>query len=205
LAALRPWRPSPRVGVCLTNSPSPSTTTAAGLGEGVDGTAPTGIKHPHSECLGAGSDVPPQPLLQPIERPAQADASLDPICHLTQRGPSPGHEGDPCRICLMEPADAEVGAPSPEWLLPPQATAHPVTPCNGPTSKNSPAQGSAGLVNPAHPGCGPGHRLIGEIVQRWQRGMASSSMTIRLAGGTRYEHLPPSACSAKTPAVEPPS
>ena len=150
--------PQRRVGVWLTNSPSPLYYRADRIEKAVAELHQAGFTTLYPNVWSRGTTfhrsrwAPLEPAL------AQADAGLDPICRLTRAAQRRGLEVIPWfEYGLMEPADAAIVREQPEWVLQKQdgSTAYPL---HGRTMV---------WLNPAHPGVR--ERFIGlilEIVQR---------------------------------------
>jgi uncharacterized lipoprotein YddW (UPF0748 family) len=147
-----------RIGVWLTNSPSPLYYDPVRIDRAVKELADAGFNtlYPNVWSRGAtfhsSRHAPMEPAL------AKANANLDPICRFTQAAHRRGLQVIPWfEYGLMEPADAAVVARHPEWVL-------------------QRRDGSSEMVlhgkpmvwlNPAHPGVKARFLgLIGEIVQR---------------------------------------
>jgi uncharacterized lipoprotein YddW (UPF0748 family) len=154
-AAAQPQR---RIGVWLTNSPSPLYYDAARIERAVAELAEAGFNTLYPNVWSRGTTfhrsrwAPLEPAL------AKANPGLDPICRFTQAAHRRGLEVIPWfEYGLMEPADAEVVRLQPEWVLARRdgSTAYPM---HGRTMV---------WLNPAHPGVRQRFiGLIGEIVQR---------------------------------------
>ena len=152
------WSAPRRVGVWLTNSPSPLYYDAARIERAVDELARAGFNTLYPNVWSRGATfhrsrwAPLEPAL------AQANATLDPICRITAAAHRRGLQVIPWfEYGLMEPADAAVAQQHPEWLLQQRDGSSSVT-----------MHGRAMVwLNPAHPGVRERFLgLIGEIVQR---------------------------------------
>jgi len=167
IGALPALAASPRVGVWLTNSPSPLYYDRRRLEKAVDELAATGINTLYPNVWSRGATfhrsrfAPMEPAL------LKADASLDPICHLTSAAHRRGMKVIPWfEYGLMEPADAEVVRRHPEWLLR-RSDGSTLYAMHGANLKTSPLKDLRVWLNPAHPGVRARFiGLIGEIVQR---------------------------------------
>ena len=151
-------QPSRRIGVWLTNSPSPLYYDPARIERAVAELAAAGFNTLYPNVWSRGTTfhrsrwAPMEPAL------VKANPNLDPICRFTQAAHRRGLEVIPWfEYGLMEPAEAEVVRQQPEWVL-------------------QKRDGSTGFamhgrtmvwLNPAHPGVRQRFiGLIGEIVQR---------------------------------------
>ena len=161
LAAILPsaaWAEQRRVGVWLTNSPSPLYYQAGRIDRAVTELARAGFNTLYPNVWSRGSTfhrsrwAPMEPAL------LQSGAQHDPICRMTAEAHRRGLRVIPWfEYGLMEPADAAVVRQNPEWVL-------------------QKRDGSSVVVmhgkemvwlNPAHPGVRERFLgLIGEIVQR---------------------------------------
>ena len=158
---------SERVGVWLTNSPSPLYYNRRRLDQAVDELAAAGFNTLYPNVWSRGATfhrsrfAPIEPALQ------KADPSLDPICHLTRSAHRRGMKVIPWfEYGLMEPADAEVVRRNPDWLLK-RSDGTTLYAMHGADLKTSPLKDLRVWLNPAHPGVRARFiGLIGEIVQR---------------------------------------
>ena len=158
---------SQRVGVWLTNSPSPLYYNRSRLDRAVDELADAGFNTLYPNVWSRGATfhrsrfAPIEPALQ------KADPSLDPICHLTRSAHRRGMKVIPWfEYGLMEPADAEVVRRNPDWLLK-RSDGTTLYALHGADLKTSPLKDLRVWLNPAHPGVRARFiGLIGEIVQR---------------------------------------
>ncbi|MFM7362556.1 MAG: glycoside hydrolase family 10 protein [Cyanobium sp.] len=156
-----------RVGVWLTNSPSPLYYDAARLDAAVQQLAHTGFNTLYPNVWSRGATfhrsrwAPIEPAL------AQSAPGLDPICRLTRSAQRRGMQVVPWfEYGLMEPGDAEVVRRNPEWILR-RADGSALYAMHGANLKTSPLKDLRVWLNPAHPGVR--QRFIGlitEIVQR---------------------------------------
>jgi len=157
----------PRVGVWLTNSPSPLYYDAGRIRSAVDALAATGFNTLYPNVWSRGATfhrsrwAPMEPTL------ARLNPDFDPICTLTQAARRRGMQVVPWfEYGLMEPGDAEVVRQHPEWLLRrPDGSA--LFAMHGANLATSPLRDLRVWLNPAHPGVRA--RFIGlilEIVQR---------------------------------------
>ena len=150
---------APRVGVWLTNSPSPLYYDAGRLDRAVDELAEAGFNTLYPNVWSRGTTfhasrwAPMEPALR------QANGGLDPICRLTQAAHRRGLQVIPWfEYGLMEPADAEVVKQHPEWVLQKR---------DGTSLTTMHGRNDRVWLNPAHPGVRQRFiGLISEIVQR---------------------------------------
>ena len=152
-------RATPRVGVWLTNSPSPLYYDAGRLDRAVDELAEAGFNtlYPNVWSRGTTFHASRWAPLEPALR--QANGGLDPICRLTQAAHRRGLQVIPWfEYGLMEPADAEVVRQHPEWVL---------QKLDGSSLTTMHGRNDRVWLNPAHPGVRQRFiGLISEIVQR---------------------------------------
>jgi uncharacterized lipoprotein YddW (UPF0748 family) len=149
----------PRVGVWLTNSPSPLYYDAGLLDRAVHELAEAGFNTLYPNVWSRGTTfhasrwAPMEPALR------QANGGLDPICRLTQAAHRRGLQVIPWfEYGLMEPADAEVVKQHPEWVLQKR---------DGTSLTTMHGRNDRVWLNPAHPGVRQRFiGLISEIVQR---------------------------------------
>lgn len=156
-----------RVGVWLTNSPSPLYYDAARIERAVQELAAAGFNTLYPNVWSRGTTfhnsryAPIEPAL------AQVNAGLDPICRLTRSAQSRGMQVVPWfEYGLMEPADAPVVRAHPDWLLL-RADGSALYAMHGANLRTSPLKDLRVWLNPAHPQVR--RRFIGliaEIVQR---------------------------------------
>ena len=167
LAEAREGRPERRVGVWLTNSPSPLYYDPARMDAAVASLAATGFNTLYPNVWSRGTTfhrsrwAPIEPAL------AEVNPDLDPICRLTRSARSRGMQVVPWfEYGLMEPGDAEVVRRHPEWVLR-RADGSALFAMHGANLATSPLKDLRVWLNPAHPGVRA--RFIGlitEIVQR---------------------------------------
>jgi uncharacterized lipoprotein YddW (UPF0748 family) len=147
-----------RVGVWLTNSPSPLYYDAGRLDRAVAELAGAGFNTLYPNVWSRGTTfhrsrwAPMEPAL------VKANVQHDPICHMTSAAHRRGLQVIPWfEYGLMEPAEAEVVRSNPEWVLQKRDGSSSVT-----------LHGKEMVwLNPAHPGVRERFLgLIGEIVQR---------------------------------------
>ncbi|MFM9110874.1 MAG: glycoside hydrolase family 10 protein [Prochlorococcaceae cyanobacterium] len=159
--------PARRVGVWLTNSPSPLYYDAQRIDRAVRELADAGFNTLYPNVWSRGATFH-RSRWAPIE-PALASRApgLDPICRMTKAAQRRGLQVIPWfEYGLMEPADAEVVRRHPEWLLQ-KRDGSALTAMHGADLRTSPLRDLRVWLNPAHPGVR--QRFIGlvrEIVQR---------------------------------------
>ena len=166
--AAEPPRPfERRVGVWLTNSPSPLYYDSGRIQAAVDALAATGFNTLYPNVWSRGATfhrsrwAPMEPTL------AQVNPNLDPICNLTRAARRRGMQVVPWfEYGLMEPGDAEVVRQHPEWLLR-RADGSALFAMHGASLATSPLKDLRVWLNPAHPGVRA--RFIGLIVEIVQR------------------------------------
>jgi uncharacterized lipoprotein YddW (UPF0748 family) len=150
--------PVRRIGVWLTNSPSPLYYQPERIDRAVTELATAGFTTLYPNVWSRGATfhrsrwAPIEPAL------AQANPGFDPICHMTRAAQRRGMEVIPWfEYGLMEPAEAEVVRQRPEWVL-----------AKRDGSTGYPMHGRTMVwLNPAHPGVRERFiGLISEIVQR---------------------------------------
>ncbi len=156
-----------RVGVWLTNSPSPLYYDAGLIQKAVDQLADAGFNTLYPNVWSRGATfhrsrwAPIEPVL------ARSAPDLDPICRLTRAAQRRGMQVVPWfEYGLMEPGDAEVVRRNPEWILR-RADGSALYAMHGANLQTSPLKDLRVWLNPAHPGVRA--RFIGlirEIVQR---------------------------------------
>jgi uncharacterized lipoprotein YddW (UPF0748 family) len=156
-----------RVGVWLTNSPSPLYYDATRIQTAVDQLAASGFNTLYPNVWSRGATfhrsrwAPIEPAL------AQGAPNLDPICLFTRAAQRRGMQVIPWfEYGLMEPGDAEVVRRHPEWILR-RSDGSALYAMHGANLQTSPLQDLRVWLNPAHPGVRA--RFIGlirEIVQR---------------------------------------
>ena len=165
--AAAPTVPARRVGVWLTNSPSPLYYDGQRIDTAVQELAGAGFNTLYPNVWSRGTTFH-RSRWAPIE-PALASRApgLDPICRLTQSAQRRGMQVIPWfEYGLMEPADAEVVRRNPQWVLH-KRDGSALTALHGADLKTSPLRDLRVWLNPAHPGVR--ERFIGlvmEIVQR---------------------------------------
>jgi uncharacterized lipoprotein YddW (UPF0748 family) len=145
--------------VWLTNSPSPLDYDAGRIERAVDELAEAGFNTLYPNAWSRGTTfhgsrwAPMEPALR------QGNASLDPICRLTQAAHRRGLQVIPWfEYGLMEPADAEVVQQHPDWVLQKR---------DGTSLTTMHGRNDRVWLNPAHPGVRQRFiGLISEIVQR---------------------------------------
>lgn len=151
-------QPARRIGVWLTNSPSPLYYDPARIERAVAELAAAGFNTLYPNVWSRGTTfhrsrwAPLEPAL------AKANPHLDPICRLTQAAHRRGLEVIPWfEYGLMEPAEAKVVRQQPEWVL-----------AKRDGSTGYPMHGRTMVwLNPAHPGVRQRFiGLISEIVRR---------------------------------------
>lgn len=151
-------QPTRRIGVWLTNSPSPLYYDPARIDRAVAELADAGFTTLYPNVWSRGATfhrsrwAPMEPALQ------KAGTSLDPICQMTKAAQRRGLEVIPWfEYGLMEPAEAEVVRRQPQWVLQKQ---------DGSTGVEMHGRTMV-FLNPAHPGVRERFiGLISEIVQR---------------------------------------
>ena len=156
-----------RVGVWLTNSPSPLYYDPTRIESAVRQLADTGFNTLYPNVWSRGTTfhssrfAPMEPALR------KANPSLDPICHFTRLAHRRGMQVIPWfEYGLMEPANAEVVRRNPEWVLK-RVDGSSLYAMHGANLRTSPLGDLRVWLNPAHPGVRA--RFIGlikEIVQR---------------------------------------
>ncbi len=156
-----------RVGVWLTNSPSPLYYDAARMDRAVQELAEAGFNTLYPNVWSRGTTfhssryAPMEPAL------AQVNPQLDPICRLTRAAQSRRMQVVPWfEYGLMEPADAAVVQANPDWLLR-RADGSALYAMHGANLRTSPLKDLRVWLNPAHPKVRERFiGLIAEIVQR---------------------------------------
>ena len=156
-----------RVGVWLTNSPSPLYYDASRLESAVRQLADAGFNTLYPNVWSRGATFH-RSRWAPIEPALARNApGLDPICLLTRSAQRRGMQVIPWfEYGLMEPGDAEVVRRNPEWILR-RSDGSALYAMHGANLKTSPLKDLRVWLNPAHPGVR--QRFIGlitEIVQR---------------------------------------
>jgi len=156
-----------RVGVWLTNSPSPLYYDTNRIDRAVQELAEAGFNTLYPNVWSRGTTfhtsryAPIEPAL------AQVNAGLDPICRLTRAAQSQRMQVVPWfEYGLMEPADAAVVQAHPDWLLR-RADGSALYAMHGANLRTSPLKDLRVWLNPAHPQVRQRFiGLIAEIVQR---------------------------------------
>ncbi|MEY4826042.1 MAG: hypothetical protein RLZZ430_1692 [Cyanobacteriota bacterium] len=156
-----------RVGVWLTNSPSPLYYDAGRIDRAVAELADAGFNTLYPNVWSRGTTfyrskwAPMEPAL------AERSPDLDPICRITARAHQRGLQVIPWyEYGLMEPGDAKVVKQNPDWILKKQ-DGSPYYAMHGANLQTSPLKDLRVWLNPAHPGVR--QRFIGlitEIVER---------------------------------------
>ncbi|MBC1260024.1 family 10 glycosylhydrolase [Synechococcus sp. BSF8S] len=167
LGALPALAASQRVGVWLTNSPSPLYYDAGLIEKAVGELDAAGFNTLYPNVWSRGYTFH-RSRFAPIEpKLKQVNASLDPICRITKAGQRRGMKVIPWfEYGLMEPADAEVVRRHPEWVLH-RSDGSTLYAMHGANLKTSPLKDLRVWLNPAHPGVRERViGLIGEIVKR---------------------------------------
>jgi len=158
---------SRRVGVWLTNSPSPLYYETGRIEAAVQQLADAGFNTLYPNVWSRGATfhrsrwAPIEPAL------AQSAPGLDPICQFTLSAQRRGMQVIPWfEYGLMEPGDAEVVRRNPEWILR-RADGSSLYAMHGANLSTSPLKDLRVWLNPAHPGVRQRFiGLISEIVQR---------------------------------------
>ena len=149
-----------RLGVWLTNSPSPLYYETRRIDQAVAELAATGFNtlYPNVWSRGATFHRSRWAPLEPALAQAQAGVSHDPICRMTEQAHHRGLQVIPWfEYGLMEPASAAVVLQNPDWVLQKR---------DGSTALEMHGRPMV-FLNPAHPGVRQRFLgLIGEIVQR---------------------------------------
>jgi uncharacterized lipoprotein YddW (UPF0748 family) len=156
-----------RVGVWLTNSPSPLYYAPSRIETAVRQLDEAGFNTLYPNVWSRGTTfhrsrwAPLEPAL------AKVNPDLDPICRLTRAAHRRGMQVIPWfEYGLMEPATAEVVKANPEWLLR-RSNGSPLYAMHGANLNTSPLKDLRVWLNPAHPQVRARFiGLIGEIVQR---------------------------------------
>ncbi len=156
-----------RVGVWLTNSPSPLYYDPNRIETAVRQLDEAGFNTLYPNVWSRGATfhrsrwAPLEPAL------ARASPGLDPICRLTRAAHRRGMQVIPWfEYGLMEPADAEVARRHPDWLLR-RANGSALYAMHGANLKTSPLKDLRVWLNPAHPEVRARFiGLISEIVER---------------------------------------
>ncbi len=159
--------PQRRVGVWLTNSPSPLYYDAGRIRAAVDALAASGFNTLYPNVWSRGATfhrsrwAPIEPAL------AERNPDLDPICTFSREARRHGMQVLPWfEYGLMEPGDAEVVRQHPDWVLR-RADGSALYAMHGASLSTSPLRDLRVWLNPAHPGVRARFiGLISEIVQR---------------------------------------
>ncbi|MEI8251467.1 MAG: family 10 glycosylhydrolase [Synechococcus sp. ELA057] len=157
----------PRVGVWLTNSPSPLYYDAGRIDQAVQQLAEAGFNTLYPNVWSRGATFH-RSRYAPLEPALAAVApDLDPICRLTRSAHRRGLQVIPWfEYGLMEPADSEVARNHPDWLLR-RRDGSALYAMHGADLRSSPLKDLRVWLNPAHPQVQERFLgLIGEIVQR---------------------------------------
>ncbi|MEB3351222.1 MAG: family 10 glycosylhydrolase [Cyanobacteriota bacterium] len=162
-----PGAPTRRVGVWLTNSPSPLYYDSQRIDRAVQELATAGFNTLYPNVWSRGTTfhrsrwAPMEPTL------ASRAPGLDPICRFTQAAHRRGIQVIPWfEYGLMEPADAEVVRRNPQWVLH-KRDGSALTALHGADLKTSPLKDLRVWLNPAHPGVR--ERFIGLVMEIMQR------------------------------------
>lgn len=157
----------PRVGVWLTNSPSPLYYDPARIEQAVQELADAGFNtlYPNVWSRGATFHRSRYAPLEPALAAAAPD--LDPICRLTRSAHRRGLQVIPWfEYGLMEPADSAVARDHPDWLLR-RRDGSALYAMHGADLRSSPLKDLRVWLNPAHPEVQQRFLgLVGEIMQR---------------------------------------
>jgi uncharacterized lipoprotein YddW (UPF0748 family) len=156
-----------RIGVWLTNSPSPLYYDAGRMEQAVRELAGAGFNTLYPNVWSRGATfhrsryAPIEPALERV------NPDLDPICNLTRAAQNRGMQVVPWfEYGLMEPADAEVVRAHPDWLLR-RSDGSALYAMHGANLRTSPLKDLRVWLNPAHPKVRQRFiGLISEIVQR---------------------------------------
>lgn len=156
-----------RIGVWLTNSPSPLYYDPVRIDRAVAELAATGFNTLYPNVWSRGYTFH-RSRFAPIE-PAllKAGGNLDPICRLTHAAHRRGMQVIPWfEYGLMEPGDADVVRRHPDWVLQ-RSDGSALFAMHGANLQTSPLRDLRVWLNPAHPGVRARFiGLIAEIVQR---------------------------------------
>ena len=156
-----------RIGVWLTNSPSPLYYDAGRMEQAVRELAGAGFNTLYPNVWSRGATfhrsryAPIEPALERV------NPDLDPICNLTRAAQNRGMQVVPWfEYGLMESADAEVVRAHPDWLLR-RSDGSALYAMHGANLRTSPLKDLRVWLNPAHPKVRQRFiGLISEIVQR---------------------------------------
>jgi uncharacterized lipoprotein YddW (UPF0748 family) len=156
-----------RVGVWITNSPSPLYYDPVRIESAVQQLANTGFNTLYPNVWSRGTTFHPSRWAPMEPTLARTNPGLDPICRLTTAAHRRGMQVVPWfEYGLMEPGDAEVVRRHPEWVLQ-RSDGSALYAMHGASLQTSPLRDLRVWLNPAHPGVRA--RFIGlitEIVQR---------------------------------------
>jgi uncharacterized lipoprotein YddW (UPF0748 family) len=156
-----------RVGVWITNSPSPIYYDPVRIESAVQQLANTGFNTLYPNVWSRGTTFHPSRWAPMEPTLARTNPGLDPICRLTTAAHRRGMQVVPWfEYGLMEPGDAEVVRRHPEWVLQ-RSDGSALYAMHGASLQTSPLRDLRVWLNPAHPGVRA--RFIGlitEIVQR---------------------------------------
>jgi uncharacterized lipoprotein YddW (UPF0748 family) len=168
LAGSLPGQAAPRrIGVWLTNSPSPLYYDRSRLESAVQELADAGFNTLYPNVWSRGTTfhrsrfAPMEPAL------LKAGADIDPICHLSRVARKRGMRVIPWfEYGLMEPADAEVVKRNPDWVLSRRDGSN-LYAMHGADLKRSPLRDLRVWLNPAHPEVR--ERFIGLVMEVLRR------------------------------------
>jgi uncharacterized lipoprotein YddW (UPF0748 family) len=156
-----------RVGVWLTNSPSPLYYDPARIEAAVQELAASGFNTLYPNVWSRGATFHPSQYAPTEPELLRRAPGVDPICQITRTAQRQNMQVIPWfEYGLMEPADAEVVRRHPDWVLQ-RSDGTSLYAMHGADLKSSPLRDLRVWLNPAHPGVR--QRFIGlirEIVQR---------------------------------------
>ena len=152
-----------RVGVWLTNSPSPLYYDPQRIERAVQQLDAAGFNTLYPNVWSRGATFH-RSRWAPMEPQLQRDApDLDPICRLTRSAQKRGMQVIPWfEYGLMEPADAAVVQQNPEWVLK-RSDGSTLYAMHGANLETSPLKDLRVWLNPAHPGVQ--QRFVGLITE----------------------------------------
>ena len=152
-----------RVGVWLTNSPSPLYYDPQRIERAVQQLDAAGFNTLYPNVWSRGATFH-RSRWAPMEPQLQRDApELDPICRLTRSAQKRGMQVIPWfEYGLMEPADAAVVQQNPEWVLK-RSDGSTLYAMHGANLETSPLKDLRVWLNPAHPGVQ--QRFVGLITE----------------------------------------
>ncbi|MEL0171598.1 MAG: family 10 glycosylhydrolase, partial [Synechococcus sp.] len=152
-----------RVGVWLTNSPSPLYYDPQRIERAVQQLDAAGFNTLYPNVWSRGATFH-RSRWAPIEPQLQRNApELDPICRLTRSAQKRGMQVIPWfEYGLMEPADAAVVQQNPEWVLK-RSDGSTLYAMHGANLETSPLKDLRVWLNPAHPGVQ--QRFVGLITE----------------------------------------